>query len=84
MAVGPGKYDDLATHCMLESGADAVVVIVLGGNRGNGMSGKEKTTDFDIAMRPIRTLKRKLPAILREVARNIQDAPEDAFDADST
>ena len=81
MPLGPGKYDDLATYCMEQTKADAVVVLVIGGNRGHGMSGKERPADFDIAMRPIRELKRKLPAVLRQVARDIEDAPENAFDA---
>ena len=81
MALGPGKYDDLATYCMEQTKADAVVVIVIGGNRGHGMGGKERPTEFDIALRPLRILKRKLPAVLRQVARDIENAPENAFDA---
>ena len=81
MALGPGKYDDLAIYCMEQTKADAVVVIVIGGNRGHGMSGKERAAEHDIVMRPTRVLKRKLPAILREVAWSIEHAPEDGFDA---
>lgn len=81
MALGPGKYDDLATYCMEQTNADAVMVIVIGGNRGHGMSGKEKPIDFDIAMRPVSTLKRVVPSVLRVVAKNIESAPNDAFDA---
>jgi hypothetical protein len=81
MAIGPGKYDDLATYCMEHTSADAVVVIVFNGNRGHGMSGKEKPIAFDLGMRPILSLKQKLPAILREVARTVEAAPEDGFNA---
>ena len=38
MATGPGKYDDLATHAWVASGADAVIVIVLNGDKGSGFS----------------------------------------------
>jgi hypothetical protein len=82
MPLGPGKYDDLAIYCMEQTKADAVVVIVIGGNRGHGMSGKEHAAEHDIVMRPMRALKRKLPAVLRQVARDIEDAPEDGFDAE--
>lgn len=82
MALGPSKYDDLATYCMEKTNAQAVVVIVIGGVRGHGMSGKEQAIDLDIALQPepLRILKRKLPAVLRQVARDIEAAPEDAFD----
>ncbi len=38
MALGPGKYDDMATHVRENTDAAAVVVIVLNGNKGNGFS----------------------------------------------
>ncbi len=38
MAQGPGKYDDLTTYVREKSGAEAVVVIVLGGKKGHGFS----------------------------------------------
>lgn len=37
-AAGPGKYDDLATYVREESEAEAVMVIVLNGNAGDGFS----------------------------------------------
>lgn len=80
MAIGPGKYDDLTTYCMEQAEAQAVVVIVIGGNRGHGMSAKESQTVFEVAIQTSRTLKRKLPAILRQVARDIEDTPEGQFD----
>jgi len=33
---GPSKYDDLARELTMQLGADAVVLIVVGGVRGNG------------------------------------------------
>lgn len=38
MPVGPGKYDDLATHAREQAQADGVVVLVFGGNKGSGFS----------------------------------------------
>ena len=43
MALGPGKYDDLATYVREQVGIDdktggGVAVIVIGGNKGNGFS----------------------------------------------
>lgn len=34
MAIGPGKYDDIATSAREQSGALGVIVIVIGGSRG--------------------------------------------------
>lgn len=38
MAVGPGKYDDLATYVRQASKATAVVVAVIDGDKGSGFS----------------------------------------------
>lgn len=38
MPLGPGKYDDLCTKVREDTAADAVVLIVLGGNLGSGFS----------------------------------------------
>jgi hypothetical protein len=38
MAIGPGKYDDLATLVREGAEAAAVIVLVLGGNEGSGFS----------------------------------------------
>lgn len=35
---GPGKYDDLATLVRVRSNASAVLVIVIGGDKGEGFS----------------------------------------------
>lgn len=40
MTLGPGKYDDIATRVREETQATGVIVIVLGGNQGNGFSGQ--------------------------------------------
>ena len=38
MALGPGKYDDLATHVREHAKARAAIVIVIGGEKGSGFS----------------------------------------------
>ena len=38
MTIGPGKYDDLCTLVRQRVGGDGVIVIVLGGDRGNGFA----------------------------------------------
>jgi hypothetical protein len=68
MALGPGKYDDLCTYVrkqvgLVEDGnlSGGVVVIVLGGNRGNGFS-----VQADLRS----TL--ELPELLEQLAREIR------------
>ncbi len=38
MPQGPGKYDDIATAAREQTDAKCIVLVVLGGNRGNGFS----------------------------------------------
>jgi hypothetical protein len=38
MALGPGKYDDACTVVREMTNADCVMVVVLGGDKGNGFS----------------------------------------------
>ncbi|HEY4383372.1 MAG TPA: hypothetical protein VGN34_02700 [Ktedonobacteraceae bacterium] len=38
MALGAGKYDDLCSIVLEQSGAEAAIVIILGGNKGSGFS----------------------------------------------
>lgn len=38
MAIGPGKYDDLCTLVREKAEAAGAVIIVLGGNKGEGFS----------------------------------------------
>lgn len=82
MALGPGKYDDLASYCIQKAKAQAVVVIVFGGSRGSGMSGKElrrePVADFDVALRSP-AVQKLLPKVLRAVAESIEQAPLDSF-----
>lgn len=71
MPLGPGKYDELAMYCLTQAKASAAVVIIFEGNKGTGMSGKD--TEFDLAaMNPAHV--KKLPAVLRALAREIETA----------
>jgi hypothetical protein len=38
MTFGPGKYDDLCTEVREKANARGAIVIVIGGERGNGFS----------------------------------------------
>jgi hypothetical protein len=62
MALGPGKYDDLATIVRERTAAQGVIVIVLGGSRGSGFSVQVEGADISA----------KLPAMLRNVADGIE------------
>lgn len=61
MALGPGKYDHIATAARQVTKARGVVVIVIGGEAGSGFS--VQTTDPHLS--------RALPALLRELAEQI-------------
>jgi hypothetical protein len=61
MALGPGKYDDQATQVRTATQASGAIVIILGGVNGSGFS----------VQGPI-DLEAKLPAILRNVANQIE------------
>jgi len=60
--IGPGKYDHLATYAREYSGAESVILIVLGGN--NGSSFCVQTVNPE--------LNRQLPTILRSLADSIE------------
>ena len=62
MATGPGKYDAQATLVRESTNADAVIVIVFGGDQGSGFSVQASDPRFDS----------KLQRILREVAAQIE------------
>lgn len=61
--IGPGKYDDLCTLVREGTGAQAAIVIVLGGNRGSGFS-----CQADLAT----TI--ALPDMLESVARQMRES----------
>lgn len=66
MALGPGKYDDECTLVRERVGAEGVVVIVMGGDRGNGFS-----CQADLRTTAL------LPDLLEKVARQICEDMEE-------
>lgn len=62
MAIGPGKYDDLATDVREKARARAVVVIVVEGDKGSGFSVQAHD---DVAL--------ALPLLLRRIADDIEE-----------
>lgn len=61
MAIGPGKYDALATIVRESTSAGGVILIVLDGMHGSGFS-VQATSEITA----------RLPALLREVADGIE------------
>jgi hypothetical protein len=67
MAIGPGKYDDLATLVLNRAKAGGVIVMVFDGQHGNGFS----------VQAPAEIIVR-LPELLRTVADSIERDREGA------
>jgi len=63
MPAGPGKYDDACTTAREATGAQACVLIVLGGNKGSGFSVQAPGDITDM-----------LPELLRDIADSIEAA----------
>jgi hypothetical protein len=61
--IGPGKYDDLATYVRETAKAEGVVVLVLGGEKRNGMSAQ-----LPLSLTPY------IVAMLRNVADEIEQS----------
>jgi hypothetical protein len=61
MAIGPGKYDDLAALVREQSQAEGVIVMVIRGHRGSG---------FAVHVTP--ELTAALPAMLRRLADDLE------------
>lgn len=69
---GPGKYDKITTTVMLALEAKAVVLIVIGGPKGNGF--EVQTTNSEFGQR----LNQVLPAMLRDMADQIEKDNQDS------
>jgi len=67
MPVGPGKYDKECEDARAKTSADAVLLIVLGGDRGSGFSATFAGSAGVEAMA-------RLPGILRDTARQIEES----------
>lgn len=65
MAFGPGKYDDLARLVRIQANAEAVLVVVIGGDKGEGFS-VQATADIVL----------QLPRLLRVVADQIEGSQQ--------
>jgi hypothetical protein len=63
MAIGPGKYDDLATDVREKTHAQGVIVLVIDGAKGSGFSAQ---LTMELTLR--------LPSILRDIAREIEES----------
>jgi len=62
MALGPGKYDDLATELRTKTSAEGVVVLVVNGVKGSGLSAQ---LSLELTL--------TLPMMLRDIARQIEE-----------
>lgn len=62
MAIGPGKYDDLASHVRGVAEADGVLVLVINGTQGSGFSAQ---LSLELTL--------LLPTILRDLAQQIEE-----------
>lgn len=61
MAIGPGKYDEYCTLIREKHGALGVIVIVAGGDRGEG---------FSCQLAPF--MAKRMPEVLRHIAGQIE------------
>jgi hypothetical protein len=68
MAIGPGKYDKLATWARYRAKADGIILCVLGGEKGNG---------FEVQVRDTYT-----PEQIIEIARVVREVA-DQMEADA-
>jgi len=64
MPLGAGKYDDLCSQIREQTQATGVLIVVFNGNFGNGFSAQIAD--------PL--LLARLPQVLREVAKKIEDS----------
>lgn len=64
MALGPGKYDEICTKVREETKATAAMVVIGGGDKGNGFSLQASDIEFLLA----------LPRILRQIADEIEQS----------
>jgi len=64
VADGPGEYDEECAKILMDNEADVVVVVVLGGKRGSS---------FSLNAIPGVPVHEKLPKLLRELARQIEE-----------
>ena len=72
MPDGPGRYNDECTAARESANAQACILIVLGGNRGNGFEVQHTHPDFV----------KDIPKLLREAAYEIERTVNETPDQD--
>lgn len=76
MALGP--YDALTTFMLQQTEAEAVVVIVLGGNRGSGFSVQALAPHPEHPEQAYTKLHARIPQLLRDIAEQIEQSHHEA------
>lgn len=75
MSIGPGKYGDVAERARIETQAEGVVMIVLGGNKGSGFDvqgpGYLLVQLPDLLEDLAKSVRKQMPAELRALAAHI-------------
>lgn len=64
MSLGPGRYDNLCTYAREQAKAQCALVIIMGGDKGNGFS--MQTANL--------LLLAGVPDLLRDIARQIEES----------
>lgn len=67
----PGIYDDLCTNLRQETDADAVIIIIVNGSRGNGISLQSLGTE------PINQIPKLLERLIDQVRDDLRKAKQD-------
>lgn len=67
MAEGPGKYDEFAHELLLRTKATGLLLVVLGGTRGHGVSAKIASESDE----EYRSKAKALAYLLREIAKDM-------------
>lgn len=63
MSIGPGKYDEACTQALEATGAQSVILIVIGGKEGHGFSCHSTDPDFET----------QIPMLLYRTAESIEE-----------
>ncbi len=69
MTIGRGKYDEIAREIAIRTGASGIVLVVAGGNRGDGLSVIGETIDLLIDV---------LPDMMERAADELRDEAREA------
>lgn len=73
MPLGPGKYDDMCTMVREATGAQAVVVVIVGGSRGDGFSVQAEQCEDPKANKIIwATIAGSLRAVAKQIVEDLK------------